>query len=150
MNIELTNMVMIQDPLTSQVIVQERIKSWPGISFPGGHIEDGESFVDSAIREVKEETGLVIKNLKSCGVIHWCNSQNFDRYIVYLYKTTEFTGKMTEETSEGKVFWTNIADIYNMKLSKDFDKYMPMFLSDEYSEAFGLWNDFEAWNIVYK
>ena len=61
--VELTNMVMVKDESTGKLLVQERVKSWKGISFPGGHVEPGESFVDSAIREVKEETGLDIRNL---------------------------------------------------------------------------------------
>mgnify|MGYP001566690435 FL=1 len=32
--------------------------------FPGGHLELGESFAQTAIREVKEETGIEIQNLK--------------------------------------------------------------------------------------
>nr|WP_237690896.1 NUDIX domain-containing protein [Paenibacillus caui] len=44
---------MIYDKTSGKVLVQDRIKSWKGISFPGGHIEDGESIVDSTIREIK-------------------------------------------------------------------------------------------------
>ncbi|MBO5410173.1 MAG: NUDIX domain-containing protein, partial [Clostridia bacterium] len=44
--VELTNMVMIEDKATGKVLVQERVKSWKGLSFPGGHVEPGESFVD--------------------------------------------------------------------------------------------------------
>lgn len=61
--IELTNMCMIYDN-NGNVVVQDKInKSWGGITFPGGHIEKRESFVDSVIREVKEETGLSSKTL---------------------------------------------------------------------------------------
>ena len=35
--LEITNMVMVQNPQTGQVVVQQRVKSWAGISFPGGH-----------------------------------------------------------------------------------------------------------------
>ena len=60
--IELTNMCMIYDN-DGNVVVQEKLnKNWGGITFPGGHVETGESFVDSVIREVKEETGLDVKN----------------------------------------------------------------------------------------
>lgn len=59
--VELTSMVMIQDKTTGKVLVQERVKSWKGLSFSGGHVNQGESIVDSAIREIKEETGLDIK-----------------------------------------------------------------------------------------
>ncbi|MDD4494287.1 MAG: NUDIX domain-containing protein [Eubacteriales bacterium] len=52
---EFTTMVMIQDKHTGKVLVQNRVKSWKGLSFPGGHVENGESFYDCAVREVKEE-----------------------------------------------------------------------------------------------
>jgi 8-oxo-dGTP diphosphatase len=148
--VELTNMVMIQDKTTGKVLVQDRVKSWKGISFPGGHVDDGESFVDSAIREVKEETGLDIKNLKPCGVIHWSNNKTFDRYIVILYKTTDYTGTLFDETEEGKVFWLSPRKIKNYPQSNDFDKYLPMFFENKHNEAFCSWNDDEPWDIVYK
>ena len=125
--IELTNMVMIQDNKTGKVLVQDRIKKWKGLSFPGGHVEEGESFVDSAIREIKEETGLDIANLESCGVIHWCNNKTFDRYIEFLYKTTDFSGELLSETEEGKVFWILPEEIEKRHHSNNFDKYLPMF-----------------------
>ena len=63
----LTNMCMVYDG--SKILVENRVKKdWPGVTFPGGHVEHGESIVDSTVREVKEETGLDIKDLKICGV----------------------------------------------------------------------------------
>lgn len=39
-----------------KVLVQERKKQdWPGIAFPGGHVEAGESFTEAVIQEVWEE-----------------------------------------------------------------------------------------------
>ena len=46
----LTNMCMVYDG--NRILVQDRMNpDWPGITFPGGHIEPKESFVESVIRE---------------------------------------------------------------------------------------------------
>ena len=55
----ITNMCMLRDG--TRVLVQDRIDpDWPGLTFPGGHVEQGESLTDAVIREVYEETGLTI------------------------------------------------------------------------------------------
>lgn len=72
--VEFTNMCMICDG--SRVVVIDRKKrDWPGITFPGGHIEPGESFTDAVIREVQEETGLHIRSPQLCGIKDWCENQ---------------------------------------------------------------------------
>ena len=46
----LTNMCMVYDG--NRILVQDRMNpNWPGITFPGGHIDPKESFVESVIRE---------------------------------------------------------------------------------------------------
>jgi len=149
--IEMTNMVMIQDKQTGKVLVQDRVKSWKGLSFPGGHVEDSESIVDSAVREVKEETGLDICNLKSCGIVHWLNKKTLERFMVFLYKTTEYSGELITESDEGRNFWITVDEMRNTPSENQMPKnYLPMFLEDKYSEAFGPWKDDEPWEIVYK
>ena len=50
--VELMNLCMLRRG--SQVLVQDRKSSiWPGVAFPGGHAEKGESFTDAVIREVQ-------------------------------------------------------------------------------------------------
>lgn len=48
---------------------KERNKKAGYYDIPGGKIEKGETSKQTAIREVKEETGIVIKNLKNKGKI---------------------------------------------------------------------------------
>ena len=62
-SVTFTNMCMVCDG--DRVLVQDRLDpAWPGITFPGGHVEEGESFTDAVIREVWEETGLHVKKLQ--------------------------------------------------------------------------------------
>ena len=99
----LYNMCMIEDKKNRKVLVQNRIKGgWTGIAFPGGHIEPFESITDSVIREIKEETGLDICNIKLCGVKDWCEENK--RSIVFLFKTSSYKGNLLERTEEGEVF----------------------------------------------
>lgn len=70
--VTLTNMCMVYDD-AGNVLVQDKVdKKWSGLTFPGGHIEKGESFVDSVIREVFEETGLTIEKPRICGTKTGC------------------------------------------------------------------------------
>lgn len=116
--IEITNMVMIRDAATGKVLVQERVKSWCGISFPGGHAENGENIYDSAVREIREETGLDVRNLKSCGFMYWFNNKTEDKYFTYFYKTSDYSGEMLQRTSEGRVFWASLDELNGMRLAR--------------------------------
>ena len=147
--VELTTMVMIQNPETGEVLVQDRMKSWKGWSFPGGHLEDSESVVDCAKREIKEETGLTVENLKFCGIIHWLNNQTFDRYLVFLFKTTDYHGILSD-CDEGKNFWVSLEELKTRPSTNDTPKYLPMFFENRYSEAFGSYNGTDPWELIYK
>ncbi len=139
--LEITNMVMVQDKISGKVVAQQRIKSWKGVSFPGGHAEENETIYDSAVREVFEETGLTIRSLIPCGFMYWFNNQTRDRYFTYFYKTMDYEGELIDATDEGRVFWTTLDDLKTMKLSPNFKEYLPMFLENTYCEAYCSWND---------
>jgi len=148
MKTELTTMVMIQDPETGQVLVQDRKLSWKGLSFPGGHVDENESFHDCAVREILEETGLRIRGLTPCGIIHWNNSDTQDKYLVFLYKTTTFSGELITEMEEGSHFWMDIdklRDALGESSANSFENYLPMFLGDHYIEGFGPWSKNEVY-----
>lgn len=139
-SIEMTNMCMVYDKINRKVLVQERKKSWKGITFPGGHIEDGESIITSTIREIKEETGLTIENLRPCGIVHWFNTDTGERYMVFNYKTETYCGTLIDETEEGRVYWVEIDQLPELNLASGFVERLPMFFEDKYNEAFGTWN----------
>ena len=150
MGTELTNMVMIYDRENDAVIVQNRLLNWRGITFPGGHVENGESFYDSAVREVYEETGLCVRNLKSCGIIHWSDELTYERYVVFLYKTEDFSGELIDKTEEGEVFWVKRDNLLSMELSPNFRNYLTMFFDNMYSEAFCPHRGWENLPVQYK
>lgn len=131
--VELTNMCMIYDSL-GNVLVQNRKKSWCGIAFPGGHVEINESVVDSTIREIKEETGLIISNLSICGIKQWFTDDV--RHICFLFKTSCFNGNLVPKTEEGEVFWVPKADLSKYELASNFDIMLNIFESDNLNEHY--------------
>lgn len=65
--------------------------SW---SPPGGHLEYGESFAATAVREVKEETGIDIdsSSISVCGVTNDFFSDSGKHYITVLVRAGHFLG----------------------------------------------------------
>ena len=60
-NVEFTNLCMVRDG--GRVLVMDRKKEdWPGITFPGGHVEVGESFTEAVIREARGNLSSVAGN----------------------------------------------------------------------------------------
>ena len=101
-NVTLTNMCMIKNK--DQVLVLDRNDPvWPGLTFPGGHVEAHESFHDSVVREVKEETGLTISHPQLVGVKQFYD-HNDERYLVFFYIAEQFSGTV-KESDEGKLTW---------------------------------------------
>lgn len=131
---EFTNMVMIRRD-DGMVLVQERILHWKGIAFPGGHADPGESFERSAEREILEETGLTVKNLELCGIVHWDCPERKEKFIVFLYRTSDFSGELISETEEGKVFWVKEDELKNMKLCNNFEKDLELFTGNRCTES---------------
>ena len=127
----LTNICMIYNE-DKILVVDRKKKDWPGLTFPGGHIELNENFNDSVIREVKEETGLTISKPILCGIEEFKTDKE-DRYLMFYYKTNKYKGKI-KSSNEGEVFWINKKDLNKYKVSLDLKRIIKIMESDELSE----------------
>jgi len=129
-----TNLCMVYDHDGNILVQDRRDPDWPGLCFPGGHVEPGESFVESVIREVWEETGLTIENPKLCGTKQF-QTRRGERYVVLFYKTDRFSGEL-KSSDEGEVFWIPRTDLLNYTLCDDFPDMVRVFEEDDLSEFF--------------
>ncbi|MBP5262439.1 MAG: 8-oxo-dGTP diphosphatase [Clostridiales bacterium] len=119
-NVEITVLCLIEDE--SRILLQNRTKdAWRGYTLPGGHVEDGESFTDAVIREVREETGLKITNPRLVGIKDFPIDNGVDegRYIVILFKANEFTGEI-RSSEEGEISWVDRSKLNDLDVVEDF------------------------------
>ena len=143
----LTNMCMVCQG--DKILVQERVDlNWSGICFPGGHVEEGESFVESVKREVFEETGLEIVAPMLCGVKQWTQRNGEYRYIVFFYKTNQFKGEI-KDSKEGRVFWIDRKDLKNFTLADGFESMIEVFEREDLSENYH-WFEEGVWKVENK
>ena len=138
-----TNLCMISDGNGNLLVQDRKNPDWPGITFPGGHVEPGDSFTDSVIREVFEEPGLTIENPTLCGVKQFQTLKN-ERYVVFLYRADRFHGEL-KSSDEGEMFWIPREKLLEYPTVPDFEDLVRVFETDDLSEFYytranGGWN----------
>ncbi len=105
------------------IVQRSKKETYSGIwEFPSGGLEFFESLEDSAIRELKEETGLIAKKIKYLGY-HESLDKNLKRQIVaHDFLVTDFDGKVKLSDEHQDFRWVTIEEIKKMKLNKKINE----------------------------
>ncbi len=144
-NIELTVLCLIYKG--DKFLLQDRVSDdWKGLTLPGGHVEKNESVVDAVIREMKEETGLTIRNPRLCGIKQFPIKNG--RYIVLLFRTDEFSGEVVS-SDEGQMQWIHRTELSDKNTVDDLEELLQVILDEELTEFQYVVED-EDWRVVLK
>lgn len=84
---------------------------WIGV---GGHFERDESPEECLLREVKEETGLILTSYQFRGIVTFC-SEGYQTEYMCLYTADGFRGNL-QECDEGKLEWVDKDKIETLNL----------------------------------
>jgi 8-oxo-dGTP diphosphatase / 2-hydroxy-dATP diphosphatase len=98
---------------------------WNGF---GGKPEGGESIESAAAREMKEESGLEVKNLIRVGMLELHNHNMEDVFEMHIFTTSDFEGEL-RESEEMKPQWFNFSALPYDEAWPDDRYWMPLFLA---------------------
>jgi 8-oxo-dGTP diphosphatase len=105
-----------------KVLLVERSKPpWQGLwSLPGGHVEWGETLRDAAVREVLEETGIIVAILRlvdAVDVIHQDeNGVIRAHYALTVYLARLVSGVPQPRSDAAAVMWADPASLADLPL----------------------------------
>lgn len=98
---------------------------WLGI---GGKFEDRESPEDCALREIKEETGLIVTRYKYRGIVTFV-SDEWETEYMHLFTVTEFEGDIIE-CDEGDLEWIKKEDMLKLPMWEGDKIFLGLIASD--------------------
>lgn len=129
----LMNMCMVCDDGGRVLALDKVSHTYAGTTFPGGHVEPGESFYDAVVREVYEETGLQIVHPQLKGIYHW---YRYDYHnIGFLYRADEFSGRL-KSSEEGRVYWISREAYEKKELAAGMRQVLKIMDSDHFIECY--------------
>ena len=113
---------------TGQILLLEGAldkKIWAGLwNGVGGHVEQGETILGAAKRELYEESGLSANKLIFCGQVVVDTGQNRG-IIFFVFKAKRLTGDLVA-SAEGKLSWFSLQNALKLKLVEDLYTLLPL------------------------
>ncbi|WP_179106472.1 8-oxo-dGTP diphosphatase [Terribacillus halophilus] len=143
---KLYNMVLVHTE-DHVLLLDRQHDNFSGFIPPGGKVDFPESLTSSAIREVKEETGLDVWDLEYKGIQHYVNEKQNVRYLIFYYVTSSFSGDLLTESREGNPSWFKKSEVMELPMQDVVRTAFPLFFQEG---TFELYLQAGAEESVYK
>ena len=105
---------------------------WNGL---GGKLEDGETPEEAVIREVKEESGLIISQPEHKGILTWPLFDGVEDWIAFVFLATDYEGTPKKTCEEGSLHWIKHKDIHTLPLWEGDYFFIPWLFEDRFFSA---------------
>lgn len=139
-SVELTTMCAVLNKTEDSVLCIDRINSWPGWAFPGGHLESNECFYQCAMREIEEETGIKLLPPTFKGIVNIFNTETLERHIIINYLAHCYTDEAIDRCSEGDITWVKRDDLNELSLAEGMGLRFQIFFEPGIKELYIEWD----------
>ena len=109
------------------------------INGPGGKLDPGESPLDCAIRETREEIGITPGNLEQLGELRFQFTDGYSTHV-YVFRGNSFEGTPVE-TSEAIPIWFRFKDIPYDEMWEDDRFWLPLLIDGKSFKGRFLFDD---------
>lgn len=139
----LYTMCLVQDKDNILLINRPDKLGFPGFLGPGGKVDFPESITEGAVRELREETGLIVKSedLIFKGIDEYVVPKTNYRYMVFNYLVKEYKGTLLSNPPEGELHWVNINDALELPMQSWFKRRLPLFFEKGTFEVSVVWDE---------
>lgn len=107
----------------------ENLGKWNGL---GGKIERNEDVAAGMIREIREEAGIEVTEMKLRGTVAWTNFGPQKRdWLAFVFLITKFTGEPKSGNEEGPLAWVKLGDISGLPMWDGDRLFVPMVFDED-------------------
>ena len=104
---------------------------WNGL---GGKFEPGESPEECAVREIKEESGLIVKSIKMKGFITFPMFDGKEDWYVFAFVIDEYEGELID-SPEGQLEWIPNDKLKDLNLWDGDQIFIPWLFQEKFFSA---------------
>jgi 8-oxo-dGTP diphosphatase len=106
-----------------------RKRLWAGLyNGVGGHLEPSEDIRAAVLREVKEETGLDVSDVRLRGMVH-VDVDDPTMGVLFFVFTASAPGRQVAPTAEGSLEWFNVQALPYTEMVEDLPVILPVVLA---------------------
>ncbi|WP_136604890.1 8-oxo-dGTP diphosphatase [Paenibacillus dokdonensis] len=138
--VALYTMCLVQDGDKVLLLNRPSKRGFPGYIGPGGKVDFPESLTEGAIREVREETGLIVHDLIYKGLDEFVDPSTNYRYMVFNYLAISFEGELLENPPEGELRWVPIQEATSLPMQDWFKRRFPLFFDEGTFEIYEVYD----------
>jgi 8-oxo-dGTP diphosphatase len=95
----------------------------------GGHVERDEHPAETAVREVFEESGLRVRDVKLRGIHHIDAGAAESGIVMYVFTARADVRALTAETGEGTLHWIPLSQVAGLDVVEDLPLVLPRILA---------------------